>query len=284
MKSMDFPPFGIYEKALKPRGFKAMFLDAAKAGYSSFELSLDSTDARLARLDWDRAKIGELRGAAESAGVKIMTACLSGHKRYPLGSSDPDIAKAGMEILEKAVRLSGELGIRVIQIPGFDVYGREDSTYETRRRYVDRLAECAKIAERACVTLAVEPVEGNLLTVRDAMKAVAEIGSCWLQVYPDVANIKSLGIDPIGDLDFGAGHIVAVHMRDSLPGIYDATIPFGTGGLDFEGVFRKLDEIGFHGPLVVEMWNEEREDYMNYITQAREYMENCIGKVRNRSV
>lgn len=284
MMSDEMPVFGIYEKAVRPQSFEDMFRDARKAGYQSFELSIDASNGRLKRLFWGKEEAAEVWQAALRQDMKILTMCLSGHKRFPLGSSDPEIASAGMKIMEKALELGERLGIRIIQLSGFDVYDQEERTEETRKRYVDNIFRASRMAERACVMLAIEPVEGNLLAVRDTMEVVRKIDSHCLQIYPDVANINSLGIDPIQELPCGKGHIAAVHMRDSLPGIYDATIPFGSGYLDFDGVFRKLDEIGFCGPLVVEMWNTERLEYMEWIRQAREYMETHIRKVRESDV
>lgn len=284
MMSDEMPVFGIYEKAVRPQSFEDMFRDARKAGYQSFELSIDASNGRLKRLFWGKKEAAEVWQAALRQDMKILTMCLSGHKRFPLGSSDPEITSAGMKIMEKALELGGRLGIRIIQLSGFDVYDQEERTEETRKRYVDNVFRASRMAERACVMLAIEPVEGNLLAVRDTMEVVRKIDSHCLQIYSDVANINSLGIDPIQELPCGKGHIAAVHMRDSLPGIYDATIPFGSGYLDFDGVFRKLDEIGFCGPLVVEMWNTERTEYMEWIRQAREYMETHIRKVRESDV
>jgi len=284
MMSDEMPVFGIYEKAVRPQSFEDMFRDARKAGYQSFELSIDASNGRLKRLFWGKKEAAEVWQAALRQDMKILTMCLSGHKRFPLGSSDPEITSAGMKIMEKALELGGRLGIRIIQLSGFDVYDQEERTEETRKRYVDNVFRASRMAERACVMLAIEPVEGNLLAVRDTMEVVRKIDSHCLQIYPDVANINSLGINQIKELPCGKGHIAAVHMRDSLPGIYDATIPFGSGYLDFDGVFRKLDEIGFCGPLVVEMWNTERTEYMEWIRQAREYMETHIRKVRESDV
>lgn len=278
------PVFGIYEKALNPDSFERMFWDASKAGYQSFEMSIDSTDERLGRLNWGKEETAKVWHAALENDIKILTMCLSGHKRFPLGCSDPEVVRIGMEMMKKAIELSVRLGIRIIQVSGFDVYGQEERTKETQKRYVDNIYRAVKIAERECVTLAIEPVEGNLLAVRDTMEVVKQIDSLFLQIYPDVANMNSLGIDPIEELPYGKGHIAAVHMRDSLPFNYDATIPFGTGFLDFDGVFQKLDEIGFCGPIIVEMWNTDRPEYMEYICQAREYMERHIRKVRGGHV
>lgn len=281
---MSMPVFGIYEKALQPKSFDKMFYDARECGYETFELSLDGTEKRLARLYWGAGEKNAVQKAARDSGIKIMTACLSANKHYPLGSTSPAIVEKGLEIMQRAVGLCGELGIRLIQVPGFDVYDREPRTAETQKRYVDNLAKCVKYAERACVMLAIEPVEGNLMTVRDTMEVVNDINSCWLQIYPDVANINSLGIDPTEDLTYGKGHIAAVHMRDSVMNEFDATVPFGTGCLDFHGVFKKLDELKFCGPLVVEMWNEDRSEFKEYIIQAREYMEKSIREMRSVNV
>lgn len=278
---MNRPIFGIYEKAMRPRPFAEQFEKARSCGYDSFELSLDSTDERLARLDWGPEQRADFRRAMADTGMRVLTTCLSGNKRFPLGSSDPEVVRRGLEINRKAIDLCGDLGIRVIQVSGFDVVDQEPRTADTRSRYVENLEKCVRMAERACVTLAIEPVEGNLLAVRDTMQVVRAIDSCWLQLYPDVANINSLGIDPIRELPYGAGHIVAVHMRDSIMDCFDATIPFGTGCLDFDGVFRQLHDMDFCGPLVVEMWNTDREDDLERITQACAYMEACIEKVGN---
>lgn len=272
------PIFGIYEKALHEGSFAKMMKDAKRAGYDSLELSIDCTDERLKRLDWGKEEVKELRDIALSNDMKILTMCLSGHKRFPLGSSSSEIREEGMRIMRKAIDLSVELGIRIIQLSGFDVYDREPETEETKKRYIDNIFESVKLAERNCVVLAIEPVEKNLLAVKDTMEVVKAIDSYCLQIYPDVANINSLGIDPVEELPYGKGHIAAIHMRESLPGIYDATLEFGKGYLDFDGVFKKLREMEYAGPFIVEMWNTDRPDYMDLITQARNYMREHMEK------
>ncbi len=57
----------------------------------------------------------------------------------------------------------------------------------------------------------------------------------------------------------GGQHLVAIHMKDGrLREI--RRVPFGDGIVDFAGVFRTLHEVGYRGPLVVEMWNEGEQD------------------------
>ena len=49
--------FGIYEKALdKNISWKERLLDAKELGFDFVEISIDETDERLARLDWNKEK------------------------------------------------------------------------------------------------------------------------------------------------------------------------------------------------------------------------------------
>ncbi len=59
--------------------------------------------------------------------------CLSGHRRYPFGSKNPGIQKKAYEIMEKAIQFAADLGIRNIQLAGYDVYYEEaDEEYKKR--------------------------------------------------------------------------------------------------------------------------------------------------------
>ena len=80
---------------------------AGQAGYDFVEISIDESDERLGRLDWDATQRAELRRSIANSGVKIMTMCLSGHRKYPLGSHMPELRRQGQEILRKAIEFAG---------------------------------------------------------------------------------------------------------------------------------------------------------------------------------
>jgi predicted hexulose-6-phosphate isomerase len=271
-------PFGIYEKALMPNPWERMFADVAEAGYEYFELSLDESDERLARLRWTREERKRVVGAARDNGIRIFSACFSGHRRFPLGSSDKAVEARAMTMFREGVDLCAALGIRVLQIAGYDVF-YEPHSESTAQRYIDNLAKGVEWAERAGVMLAIEPVEKFLTTVRATVEVVRRIDSPWLQVYPDVSNMMSLGMDPVPELLCGRGRTVAVHVRDSLPDFF-YNVPLGEGILDFEAVFAQLDRIGYRGPLVVEMWNQSDPEYLRIIVRAREFMLAKIAAAR----
>lgn len=145
---------GLYEKAMPGNLTMAEKLTAAReAGYDYLEMSVDETDEKLARLNMSREERKELTLLMEKTGMPIRSMCLSGHRRYSLGSAEG--AEQSLRIMEKAIELADDLGIRIIQLAGYDVY-YESSTYDTKKRFLDNLRKAAAMAEKTGVLLGFE--------------------------------------------------------------------------------------------------------------------------------
>lgn len=262
---------GLYEKSMPNDLTWAQKLQAAKdAGFDYVEMSVDESDARLARLDWTDGERDALRAAMRATGVRIGSICLSGHRKYPLG--DPDAAKRArsLEIMEKAVALAADLGIRTIQLAGYDVYYSE-GTAETRKYFSENLAKAAILAARGGVQLGFETMETPFMdTVEKAMHYVTEVDSPYLGVYPDSGNLTNAsliyGKSVVDDMETGRGHIVAVHLKETVPGKY-REIPFGTGHVDFATITKKAWSLGVRR-YVAELWYKEGTDWQQVITDA----------------
>ncbi|MDO4573330.1 MAG: TIM barrel protein, partial [Clostridia bacterium] len=114
---------GLYEKAMPASlSWPEKMAAARDAGFNCLEMSIDETDGKLSRLWMDGGALSALRQAAGSEGVPIKSICLSGHRRYPLGSRDAARRARGREMLSRAIELAFQLGVRVIQLAGYDVY------------------------------------------------------------------------------------------------------------------------------------------------------------------
>lgn len=272
---MTFYPIGVYEKALYVKELKDMIEDAARIGFDLFELSVDETDIRMERLEWTREQRRNLSRYASDAGIPLYSMCFSAHRKYPMGSADKEIEKKSMEMMRQAIRLSCDLGIRVIQMAGYDVF-YEPHTSDTVRRFEENLEKSVEMAANAGVMLAVETVENHITSVRKAMELVRKIPSPWLGIYPDTANLYMTGCAVPEELRMGKGHMTAIHVREAPD---DEYIPYGQGKLDFDRIFQVLKEAGFHGPLVVELWNQINPEYKKILAEAiaflREKMERC---------
>lgn len=265
-------PLGIYEKAL-PAGegwFERLML-AKKLGFDFVEMSVDETDGRLARLDWNREERMALVSAVAETGVRVPSMCLSAHRRFPLGCEDDAVRDQGLEIMRKAIKFAQDVGIRVIQLAGYDVY-YQDANDETRRRFRDGLKESVEMASRAQVTLAMEIMDYPLMnSISKALGYAHYLNNPWFQLYPDIGNLSAWDNDVQMELQAGIGHIVAVHVKDTRPGVFK-NVPFGTGVVDFEQCFKTLKQSGYCGPYLIEMWSETSESPETDVANARDWV------------
>ena len=265
-------PLGIYEKALPAgEGWLERLMLAKKLGFDFVEMSVDETDGRLARLDWNREERLALVSAVAETGVRVPSMCLSAHRRFPLGSEDDAVRDQGLEIMRKAIKFAQDVGIRVIQLAGYDVY-YQDANDETRRRFRDGLKESVEMASRAQVTLAMEIMDYPLMnSISKALGYAHYLNNPWFQLYPDIGNLSAWDNDVQMELQAGIGHIVAVHVKDTRPGVFK-NVPFGTGVVDFEQCFKTLKQSGYCGPYLIEMWSETSESPETDVANARDWV------------
>jgi predicted hexulose-6-phosphate isomerase len=274
MSSVTGISIGIYEKALPPAtnwGQRLAF--AAHAGFDFLELSLDPSAERLSRLAWTEAQRHELRYAVEQSGVPVRTMCLSAHRDYPLGCGDPVVRARGMQILRQAIDLAASVGIRIVQVAGYDVLPGEVSNAESRKRYVDALRQGVAWAAERAVLLGLENQEvGYIDSPSTAVEVGREVDSPYLRLYSDVGNLIVKGLEPLGEIDAAQGQLIGVHVKDARLGV-PRRVPFGEGEVPFDAIFRRLKAQGFYGPMMIEMWNDDRPDALDVIADARRWIE-----------
>jgi L-ribulose-5-phosphate 3-epimerase len=265
-------PLGIYEKAL-PAGecWLERLQLAASLQFDFVEMSIDETDERLARLDWSGEQRMSLVQAVAQTGIRVPSMCLSAHRRYPLGSEDDAVRNQGLDIMRKAIEFAQDVGIRVIQLAGYDVYYQQAND-ETRRRFREGLTLAVEMASRAQVTLAMEIMDYPLMnSISKAMGYAHYLNNPWFQLYPDIGNLSAWDNDVQMELEAGRGHIVAVHVKDTRPGVFK-NVPFGSGVVEFENCFKTLKRSGYRGPYLIEMWSESAADPIAEVTAARDWV------------
>lgn len=271
-------PLGIYEKALPVGECWLKRLQLAKQlGFDFVEMSVDESDARLARLSWSRQQRLQLVNAIAETGVRVPSMCLSAHRRFPLGSEDDAVREKALEIMRKAIGFAQDVGIRVIQLAGYDVYYQQAND-ETRRRFREGLKQSIVMASRAQVTLAMEIMDYPLMnSISKALGYTHYLNNPWFQIYPDLGNLSAWDNDVQLELEAGKGHIVAVHVKDTRPGEFK-NVPFGSGVVDFERCFRTLKQTGYSGPYLIEMWSETAEDPAAEVLKARAWVRERMVK------
>jgi L-ribulose-5-phosphate 3-epimerase len=271
-------PVGIYEKALPDDlAWEERLRLAAEAGYDFFEISIDETDARLARLRWTPEQRADLRQAIANTGVPILTMCLSAQRKYPLGSAMPEVRQMALDILQRAIEFAADMGLAIVQLMGYDVF-YEPAFSGTRARFVDGIQQAVRWASARGIMLGLENTDLEVVdSLEKGVQIVETLGSPWFHLYPDMGNLAAAGYNPADQLRRAAGHVVAIHVKDALPGIVRG-VPFGQGIVPFGDTFRALAEIGFWGPLTVEMWSTmaENDDPLGCAVAARQFVARLV--------
>lgn len=278
---------GLYEKAMPKELSWMEKLEAAKAaGFDYIEMSIDETDEKLARLTMSEFEKEEIRMAIKKTGIPVGSICLSGHRKYPLGDPNPEKQRRSLDIMEKAAALAAELGVRTIQLAGYDVY-YDEGTDKTRADFEKNLITAVHLAERSGVQLGFETMETPFMdTVEKAMKYVNIVQSPYLGVYPDSGNLTNAsllyGKSVVDDMETGRAHIVAVHLKETVPGKY-REIPFGTGHVDFAAVVDKAWKLGVRR-YVGEFWYIGGTQWKEDLAFANSFLRKYLDAVQNNNV
>ncbi|MWP62486.1 L-ribulose-5-phosphate 3-epimerase [Gilliamella sp. Pas-s25] len=274
-QSKTTPRIGIYEKALPTELSWQDKLNQAKTlGFDFVEISVDESHERRARLDWSDDEIYSLRHLCEKTGIPLHSMCLSAHRKFPFGSANSNIRKEAKAIMDKAITFAYKLGIRVIQLAGYDVY-YEQADLQTHKRFIEGMKWAVKQAERVGVMLAVEIMDTQYLNCLSKFEILKkEINSPYFMAYPDVGNITGWNYDTCTELRLSCDHIVQIHLKDTYkvksnyPGQFRDLV-IGEGEVDFTAIFKTLNAMNYVAPLVIEMWANDDNWKSNIITAQK---------------
>lgn len=249
-------------------------LDLIKnAGYDGIDLTAEP----------DRIEIGRYREIAEiarSMGLEIaalLGAWATWHagEVRDLASTDEAVRRYAIGYAQKCTDLAVDLSVSVYEIcccPAEPKYPVSDVPLPTvRQNFVESAREISRYAADRGVRVAMEPVNrfegyaGFMNSVVDAVGVADEVGEENLGVMVDFfhANIEEVSVpDAIRRAE---RRLMLIHLADS-----NRQMP-GMGHIDFTGVIRELDEIGFEGYLSLDCL-PARPDPTTYLGHSIDYM------------
>lgn len=275
---------GLYEKAMPGTMTLEEKLACAKAcGYDYMELSVDETPEKLARLDWSKETRMELVRQMYRTGLPVRSMCLSGHRKYPFGAREAETRERAMEIMEKAIDLADDLGIRTIQLAGYDAYYPEDQWEESKICFLDGLKRAVELAAAKGISMGFETMETPFMnTVWKSMYYVNSVQNPWLGVYPDCGNLTNAAVAEGGsvpqDLYSGRGHILAMHLKATKPGLFrDMVFDDPSSHVDFEADIQQAWNLGVRR-YVTEMWYLGDENWLENIHTANRTMREILDR------
>ncbi len=277
---------GLYEKAMPENlSIKEKLQCAKSANYDYMELSIDASEAKINRIYFSNEERLELAKAICDTGVKIDSFCVSALTKYALGDLDETNSARGLEIAKGAIKLAYDIGTRIVMIPGYDIYFGT-STKDSRLKFIENTKQVATYAAKYGVIVAFETMENEFMnTVEKAMEYINLVNSPNLQIYPDCGNTTNAatlhGTDVCADLKKGAGHIIALHLKETLPGKF-REIPYGTGHVNFDKIVSTAWEIGVR-KYVTELWCTNENTWLDDINFANSKMRAILNSFCNNN-
>ena len=191
------------------------------------------------------------------------------------------IEKKGLEIMEGAIKLARDLGVRIIQLAGYDVY-YEESSSKTKEKFIQNIGKAVSMASKYGVILGFETMETEFMnTISKSLEYIDKFPSPYLKIYPDCGNLMNASVlystDMYMDMEKGVGNIVAVHLKETVPNKY-REIEFGKGHVDFEKVIDVSWKLGVRS-FVTEMWYTGNQNWLLNIQEAFNMMTKILNNM-----
>ncbi|MGI8671639.1 MAG: sugar phosphate isomerase/epimerase family protein [Luteitalea sp.] len=225
---------GACDWSLGLRGKPGALALAREVGLDGVQVSMGSVEEDLP-LRQPRVQRA-YRDAAAAAGVRVGGVALDVLNQVPY-KSDPRTERW----VSDSIDVARALGVGVVLLAFFE-RGDLRNDQPGQAEVVRRLRRVAPKAEASGVILGIE----SWLSGADHLRLLDAVGSPRVQVYYDVANSTQMGYDITSEIRaIGGARLCEVHAKEN-------GALLGQGRIDFAGVRRALDDIGYAGWLQIE--------------------------------
>lgn len=244
---------GITQIILPDRSLDDTLALCQRAGYETVELTF-GVDKDL-HVDMSTDELAGVRKRCDAAGVEIASVIAHYAERGNLMSRDATQRTQALKGVQRAVAIAGELGVDgVLLHPGqLTVEGTYQAAWDDLR---DALRSIVGEAQALGVRIGVENVWNKfLLSPKEAVDFVDEVGSEWVGIYLDTANMMAYGFPEHWIRALGS-RITKVHFKDfdrrerSFVNLLD-------GDTDWPTVMAELRAVGYDGSVIHEVGGDD---------------------------
>ena len=182
-----------------------------------------------------------------------------------LASLKQKIAARGLKANMCALRIKNDLPLNAaiadtrIQIENAHTLGLAyaltfgEAKPERYAQYHKVMADAAAFGAERGIKLVMKPHGGGSGSSSEILDTIKAVGHPNFKIWYDAGNIiYYTGKDPVADIEPIVQHVTGFCAKDCGAQKGEVMIQFGTGKVDFAGVFRKLKSAGFSGPIMVE--------------------------------
>ncbi len=233
--------------------FQDELTDFSAAGFKTVEIWMTKLEQQL-----QRNTLVEIKGWMERTGICPVAASIQGG----LFRRDEGERAAAWELFRRRLRMLAELNIPMMIVAADILLEDLAGTRNPLEIALESLAEIAAVGGRAGVRVALEfqPQSAFITNLGTAAAMVVELAEPSLTVCLDLVHFQS-GPSKLADLQglepHLIGHVQVADIGDiprELATDRDRILP-GDGAIDIRGAFSALREIGYVGPISVELAN-----------------------------
>ncbi|MDD3947791.1 MAG: sugar phosphate isomerase/epimerase [Clostridia bacterium] len=182
-------------------------------------------------------------------------------------------------IFKQAARAAGILGAKYYTFHGPARLRGRNYVFDYQRLGTRTEELCALLkSESGCCELSYENVSWAFFYQPEFFAKLREI-SPSIKACLDIKQAMQSGLHALDFLECMKGRLVNVHLCD-YDELGQLSVP-GKGIFDFTELFVRLADIGYDGPLMMELYSKNYNNYED-IREGREYLLECLEKARQK--
>jgi sugar phosphate isomerase/epimerase len=260
-------PIGCFNRPWTKWTFDETLKAIKAAGYETMGLLTRTRADPFIAADATPEYLDGLKRALAESGLTANMGALRSRHDIPLEET--------VKSLEKEIDNAAFLGLKYVM-----TFGIEDpAQYD---HYFQSMAQAAAYGAEKGVQVVMKPHGGSSGASDEIIAAMKKVGHPNFKIWYDAGNIiYYTGKDPIEELKPIVQYVTGFCAKDCAEPRSEVMIQFGTGKVDFAGVFKVLKSAGFSGPIMVECCaiGDTPEATADNARANREFLEKVLATI-----
>jgi len=260
-------PVGCFNRPFTKWTFEETLTAVKGAGYATTGLLTRTKADPFIAAEATPEYLEGLRKALAASGVAANMGALGSRHDVPLEET--------VKSLQKQIDNAAFLGLKYVMSFGVDNPEQYD-------HYFQSMAQAAAYGAGKGVQVVMKPHGGSSGASSEIVAAMKKVGQPNFRIWYDAGNIiHYTGKDPVEELKPIVQYVTGFCAKDCGSVKGDVMIQFGTGKVDFGGVFKVLKSAGFSGPIMVECCaiGDTLEATTTNARANREFLEKVLATV-----
>lgn len=258
---------GCFNRPWTKWGFDAALDGVKAAGYKTTGLLSRTREEPFISANSTPEYLEGLKKRIAARGLKANMGALNSRHNIPLADSIKEVRKQ----IDNA---------RFLKLEYVLSFGTDRPT--EFEHYFKVMSDAAAHAAERDIKLVMKPHGGASGSSDEILRCIKAVNHRNFKIWYDAGNIiHYTGKDPVTELEPIVEHVTGFCAKDCASERGEVMIQFGTGKVDFAGVFKKLKAAGFNGPVMVEccQLGPTAEEVTANAKANREFLEKVLASV-----